>query len=685
MPEPNSNNSDFLTRIKELVEANISNEKFGVSDLAGGIGMSRSNLLRKVKKETNLSVSLFIRLVRLERAMELLKETSDNVSEVSYKVGFNSPSYFIKCFHDHYGYPPGEAGKREGSKNESTQKGPFRNNNNIAFLTLIFLVAVIFVIAFFILKPPESKQKLEKSIAVLPFKNDSNDSSNVYLINGLMESVLHNLQQIEDLRVISRTSVEKFRNKPQIATEIAQELNVRYFVEGSGQKIDDQILLNIQLIEASTDSHLWAKQYKHEAKDIFDLQKEVAKDIAKHIEAIITPEEEERIDKAPTNDLVAYDYFLQGLDLFYNGERESLIEAISYFEKALDRDPEFARAYADIAISYYFLDAYQREKIYGDSINTYSDKALLFDSKLPQSLVAKALFYLHSGEAELAVPYLEKALEYNPNSALVINILSDFYTNTSPNTEKYLEYALKGVQLDIASHDSVLASFIYLHLSNAFVQSGFVAEAEKYINKSLSYNPENLYSVYVKAYILYAKDRNLLLLNERLKDALQQDTTRLDIMQEVGKSFYYMRNYPDSYEYYKRFINIREALKMDIYRGEDAKIGFVLAKLGKGDESKEMFNTFKNYADTDESVYKHLSLSAYYSHLGDTKKAIEHLYLFAQSDNYHYWIILFVPIDPLFDNLKGLPEYRKVWNEIEMKFHKNHDKMKASLEEKELP
>ena len=98
----------------------------------------------------------------------------------------------------------------------------------------------------------------------------------------------------------------------------------------------------------------------------------------------------------------------------------------------------------------------------------------------------------------LAVPYLEKALEYNPNSALVINILSDFYTNYIPNTGKYLEYALKGIGLDIAAHDSVTASFIYLHVSNAFIQSGFIKEAEKYINKSLEYDPENLYSEYVK-------------------------------------------------------------------------------------------------------------------------------------------------------------------------------------------
>jgi len=105
--------NDFLKKAAEIIEENISNEQFGVSELAAAVGMSRSNLLRKVKKLTELSASQFIRQVRLEKAMELLRDQSYTVSEISYKVGFNSTSYFIKCFREHYGYPPGEVGKRD--------------------------------------------------------------------------------------------------------------------------------------------------------------------------------------------------------------------------------------------------------------------------------------------------------------------------------------------------------------------------------------------------------------------------------------------------------------------------------------------------------------------------------------------------------------------------------------------
>jgi len=122
MQDPSYTENDFLKKITAIIEENISNENFGVSELAREAGMSRSNLLRKVKSLTNLSVSLFIRKVRLKNAMEMLKQDSLNVSEVSFSVGFSSTSYFIKCFREYYGYPPGEVGKGEPGEEI---KGPF--------------------------------------------------------------------------------------------------------------------------------------------------------------------------------------------------------------------------------------------------------------------------------------------------------------------------------------------------------------------------------------------------------------------------------------------------------------------------------------------------------------------------------------------------------------------------------
>jgi len=690
MPDPNSRENIFIGKVTTVVEENISNEQFGVTELASKIGMSRSNLLRKIKKLTNLSVSQFISQIRLKNAMEILKEEDVTVSEVSYRVGFSSTSYFSKCFREHYGYPPGEVGKREVAEGETGETGSGKQRRNgkkrliLATGAMVIVIAGIILLIF--LKPGVAAgSNLEKSIAVLPFKNDSNDSTNLYIINGLMESILENLQKIEDLRVISRTSVEKYRTSPETIPEIARELKANYIVEGSGQKIGDQIVLNIQLVEAASDKHLLAKRYKREAVDIFELQQEVARNIASEIEAIITPEEAAQIDKIPTRNLEAYDLFLQGREFLRQGTREDLEKAVPLFEEAIELDPEFALAYADMAITYAALDMYQAEKTHAEQIDFNADKAVLLDPKLPQALVAKAMYHNTRGEYELALPYLEKALEYHPNSSLVINMLSDYYTRYVPNTEKYLEYALLGIDLDIAANDSSDASFIYLHVSNAFMQSGFVDEAKKYIDLCLQYDPENPFAGLLKAYILLAGGADLLHTRERLEELLEKDPSRHDILKELGVICYYMKDYKSAYGYYRSMMDIVSEQGLDLYNGEKAKIGLILSKLGYEAESQRYFQEYFQWAENDHSVYKHLSLAAYYSYMGDTEKAIEHMRLFSEQENYPYWYILFLNMDdPLFDSVDNLPEFQQILSKIKVKFWSYHNQIRDTLRKKGL-
>lgn len=688
MPDSNIIENDFLNQITAIVEKNISNEQFGVSELADEMNMSRSNLLRKVKKLTKLSVSQLISQVRLKRAMNILilRKSSLNVSEVSHQVGFSSTSYFIKCFREYYGYPPGEVGKRQEAELIPSAIGTIPTNRKRNYFILGsagLVVALAVVLLIYFTFSSAGSPPLEKSIAVLPFKNDSNDTTNVYLINGLMESTLNNLQQIKDLKVISRTSAEKYRNTSKSIPEMAKELNVNYFVEGSGQKIGDRILLNIQLIDGTTDKHLWGKQYRREVKDIFALQQEISKNIAEEIQAIITPEEAKRIEKKPTDDLVAYDFFLKGTERLYFGS-DDLEGAISFFKKAIDKDNKFALAYAEAAIAYFYLDAFKADKKYAKELASYADKALLYDPKHAECLLAKAMVYMHRKEHEQAVPYLEKALEYNPNSSLVISFLSDFYANYIPNTAKYLEYALQGIRLDIGSMDSVNRSYTYLRLGNALIQSGFVDESLKYVDKSLEYNPTNPFSRYVRAFIVYAKYGNLNTTRELLIKEFNKDTTRFDILQDIGKVSYYLRDYRGAYPYYKKFIAIRETKQLDIYRHENLNIGIVLAKTGFKKESEGFIKDFKGWADNDRSVYKHLGLAMYYAYYHDTTKTIEHMKLFSKEDNYQYWVILFFDKDPLVDPIKNLPEFKKVVGDIKNKFWESHERIKVTLEEKGL-
>ena len=767
--------NDFLNRITEIIEENLSDEKFGVSELAREAGMSRSNLLRRVQKLTDLSVSQFIRQVRLKNAMEILKTDSLNVSEVSYRVGFSSTSYFIKCFREHYGYPPGEVGKGTFESPSSRSDNPFSFFQELKRRKVVRVISVYAAAAFVILellsivieplslpdwtlsmvivllcigfviavvlswiydvnpeggwektkavhtvleeeKKPETKgwkiasfisfvviialvvlqlvpkkiqgqpaPDLERSIAVLPFNNESNDSTNIYLINGLMESLLDNLQKIEDLRVISRTSVEKYRINPKTTPQIATELNANYLVTGSGQKMGDQILLSIQLIDATNDKQLWAERYKREANDIFDLQLEVAKSIAEEIKAIITPKEAAQIERIPTQNLEAYDYFLKGLEPFQRETREGLKAAIPHFKKAIELDPKFALAHADLSIAYALLDMNKLEKKYTEEIDFHADKALLFDPKLPQSLIAKATSHNIKGEYELALPYLEKALEYHPSSSRIITILADYYTRFVPNTEKYLEYALMGIELDIASYDSTDAGYMYMHLSNALMQTGFVNEAEKYIDLSLEYYPENLYSELLRAWIMLARNGSLLQTRKLLTEALAKDSSNYYIVKDLGVICYFLQDYECAYEYFSSMYEITKALGLDRYYGEKGKMGLVLSKLGRQAESEIYLQEYLEFAENDQGIYRGLSLAAYYSYMGDSEKALEYMDQFSQQEKYPYWYILFMGLDdPLFENVNDLPEFKKIIREIELKFWKYHKQIKDTLKDKEL-
>lgn len=865
MSEASFKSDNFIDQAESIILENVANEQFGVSELAEAMNTSRSNLLKKIKKHTRLSPSQFIRNVRLEKGMEMLKETSLTVSEVSFKVGFGSTSYFIKCFREYYGYPPGEV-IRKGTKRTDSVASTVRQRQLVAIMftdiegytslmqadekkgiafrerhrqvfdattkkysgrilqyygdgTLstfpsaidavqcgiemqlafkeeprvpirigihsgdtivtneeiigdgvnvaarieslakpgsvyisdkvydevknqddlltasmgvhqlknvtkpmevyavsnhelggietpdtnaaggnpivkwsIIAAAVVLLgilaYAFGIFSGNSDTDSVvgpvDKSIAVLPFKNESSDSSNLYFVNGLMESTLNNLQKIKDLRVISRSSVEKYRNTNKTIPEIAEELHVSYFVEGSGQKVGSRVLLNIQLIEASGDRNLWSEQYNREVVDIFELQNEVARNIVNSIEVIVTPSELELIEKKPTENLLAYDYYLQALGPFNSRTHEGLQQAIGLFEKAIEQDPEFALAYANIAVSYYLLEISQTEKQYTEKINSYADKALLYDSKSAESLIAKAFYYIQTKDYQLALPHLEKALEYNPNSSFAVQMLADFYFRLIPNSGKYLEYALKGVQLDVAANDSVTQSYLYLNLSNAFIQNGFVDEAIKYINKSLNLNPENYYAPYVKALIMYAKEPNIERTKQSLVKEWKKDTSRLDILQEVAKFYFYEEDYDSAYHYYKKFVTAKEAYGLDIYPQENIRIGKVYEKMGLDAQSMDFYRAYAEYCENDQSIYKSASLAVKFANEGKIDLAIEQFNVFAMQDNFQYWMLVFLKIDPLINPLKDNAAFDDVMQKIEDRFWENQSRLKKSLEEEGL-
>ena len=200
----------------------------------------------------------------------------------------------------------------------------------------------------------------EKSIAVLPFDNLSHDPENAYFSEGIQDEILTRLAKIAELKVISRTSTQRFKSSPNDLRQIAQQLGVANILEGSVQKAGDQVRVNVQLIKAATDAHLWAESYDRKLTDIFAVESEIARTVAETLQAKLTGSAEHVLAARPTENPEAYQLYLKGRYFWNRRTEESMKEAISYFQQAIALDPSYALAYAGLADGYALMPVYGR-------------------------------------------------------------------------------------------------------------------------------------------------------------------------------------------------------------------------------------------------------------------------------------------------------------------------------------
>src|SRR6266571_1687561 len=198
----------------------------------------------------------------------------------------------------------------------------------------------------------------QKSIAVLPFESLSEDKGNAYFAEGVQEEILTRLAKVADLKVISRTSTQRFKSAPEDLRQIAKQLGVMNILEGSVQKAADQVRINVQLINALTDAHLWAETYDRKLTDIFAVETEIAKTIADTLQARLTGLEKISIAKVPTANTEAYELYLKGRFFWNKRTGANLKRAIDYFNQAIAKDPNYALAYAGLADSYTLLSVF---------------------------------------------------------------------------------------------------------------------------------------------------------------------------------------------------------------------------------------------------------------------------------------------------------------------------------------
>jgi TolB-like protein len=303
----------------------------------------------------------------------------------------------------------------------SKTKNKKRNLILYGFSMLLILTLIgIFVLPVFI----KEKVAIQKTIAVLPFIYDSPADSNQYFINGLMEDLLINLQTIKDITPRSRTSTEKFRNTSKTIPEIANELGVNYIVEGFGRKSGNLIKLNINLYKIinKKEVRIWGRLYDqelHDARDVFRIESQLAEAIATELEAVITPQERERIEKAPTTNLAAYEDYLLGKSYMNRFYHQNFDVAMQHFEHAKNKDSSYALAYVGISEVWILraMSSFSSPRDAAPKAIEAFNKAYKLDSTLAEVYVCRSwiqsyMLYNYS-EAEISC---KKALALSPNN-----------------------------------------------------------------------------------------------------------------------------------------------------------------------------------------------------------------------------------------------------------------------------
>jgi TolB-like protein/AraC-like DNA-binding protein/tetratricopeptide (TPR) repeat protein len=677
-------NKEFIKQLTVIVEANLANETFGPDELVREAGMSHSNLNRKLKSISNQNSSQFIREIRLKKAKELLLNKDLTVAEISYRVGFGSPTYFNKCFREYFGFAPGQirnvAPEIEPIEKPVEQpvvpqmKTPKRKKILIGLV--IGLMVLIPTTYFLIYNVAGSKaaNEQEKSIAILPFKYLGGESDKQYLADGTMDDILVHLSKIKDLRVVSRTSVEQYRKTDKTSKTIGRELDVKYLLEGSFEMTGTQVRLILQLINTSNDSHVWSDIFDRDWKDIFSIQSEVAEVVAKRLQAVITPEEQQLIRKTPTSNLTAYDYYIKGKNELEKNEFSSKGDAIALknaqllFQKALELDSTFALAYTGLAaINYkkYYWKTYLSGN-FMDSVLILANKALAYDTQCAEAFYFRGLVFSETSKPEEALKEIDQAIQLNPNDweayALRSSIFEVFQEHVGAISNLH-EAVLRNRGIGLPH---ILAEFSY-KLSNF----GFPELGKKYSQQVLELDGDTARHLDRCAWAEYT-DGNL-----ETAYQLARSSFRRDSISDRPLALYCAmtgRNEEGYLLLERRFERFKKSGKIDDPFAP-LDIAYCLWQTGRTKEAEFYFNKKINY-DL-ESIkhgrwpaiqrYPQFDLAGNYVLLGNKEKAYTYLDDVIKDRAFPTWWVILYKFDPRFNSIRQEPRFQKMLKEVETK------------------
>src|SRR5436309_654750 len=448
-----------------------------------------------------------------------------------------------------------------------------------------------------------------KSIAVLPFDNLSEDKSNAYFAEGVQDEILTRLAKVADLKVISRTSTQHFKSAPDNLPQIAKQLGVMNILEGSVQKANDQVRVNVQLINALTDAHLWAETYDRKLTDIFAVESEISKTIADTLQAKLTGSEKISIAKVPTANTEAYELYLKGRFFWNKRTGADLKRAIDYFNQAIAKDPNYALAYAGLADSYTLLSVFGAASPQ-DSIpqaRVAVKKALELDNTLAEAHASSGrILSGYDYEFERAIAEFERAIQLNPNYATSYHWISNGPLTARGEFDRAITEGKRAVELD------PLSMIDNADLGQVYFYARRYDEAISQVGKAIEIDPHS--------YLAH---------------------------------FYLGQIYQVQGHLTKAIAEYQKAVELDDDPQALAYLGQAQARIGQRDEAQKILARM-----TEEAKSRYVSAYSFalmFIALGDKERAIDALeraYREGAAND-----IITIRVDPMLEDLRGQPRF----------------------------
>ena len=489
------------------------------------------------------------------------------------------------------------------------------------WIYVVIIAGAISIGLFFLGRYTSSKQNAGaelpgKSIAVLPFDNLSRDPDNAYFAEGVQDEILTRLAKVADLKVISRTSTQKYKSAPDNLRDIAKQLGVSNILEGSVQKAADQVRVTVQLINATNDAHLWAETYDRKLTDIFTVESEIAKTIADTLRAKLTGSEERMMSKKPTANPEAYEFYLKGRFFWNKRTGVDLRKAIDYFNQAVAKDPSYALAYAGLADAYVLLSGFGAASP-KDSLpqaKAAAEKALELDSTLGEAHASLAQALLaYDFDFAGANREFQHAIELNPNYATAHHWYGESVLAPLSQFEDAIAQLKRALQLD------PLSMIINADVGTVLTNARRYDEAIEQLRKTLEMDPSFYYAHY------------------NLGEALEMKGLTENAIAE-----------------YQRAI----ALNDDPV--PQALLGHLYAKIGKKNEARQILQQL--HESSKQHYVSPYLFAMIHIGLGDKDQAIDFLEkTYEDRDGYS---IAFVKVDPFLDPLRSDPRFEALVQKV---------------------